>query len=204
MRIMPALKTKRLIIRPVQTDDSEAIYQHLQAIGWLDGDKTEAEQYDAAIHYAKWLSLNHVALARLYQPPYGDRAIVLRQTDELIGMCGLVPYISDFTVFPSFGGIDKGGLAQAEVGLMWAISPPYWRQGYGSEAAQALIDYAFNEMKLHRIIATTEHDNIASQAVMRKMGMRLEINPFPKPPWHQVLGLLEFDEWDNRKGQQHL
>jgi len=191
MRTMPALKTDRLIIRPVHEDDFEAIYQHRRAIGWVDESQTEAEQRADVRHYTKWLALNHTALARLYQPPYGDRAIVLRATNELIGMCGIVPYISDFSVFPSFGGTDKGGLAQAEVGLMWAISPAHWRQGYASETARALIDYAFNQMGLHRIIATTEYDNLASQAVMRKIGMRLEKNPFPEPPWHQVLGILE-------------
>ena len=191
MWIMPELQTERLIIRPVREDDFEAIYQHRRAIGWVDGNETEAEQRDYVGHYSQWLSLNHLALARLYQPPYGDRVIALRQIDKLVGMCGIVPYISDFSVFPSFGGTNTGGFAQAEVGLMWAINPEHWRQGYASEAAQALIDYAFNKMNLHRIIATTEHENLASQAVMRKVGMRIETNPFPEPPWHQVLGVLE-------------
>jgi RimJ/RimL family protein N-acetyltransferase len=191
MRTMPELKTERLTIRPVHDDDFEAIYQHRRAIGWVDENQTEAEQRANVRHYTKWLALNHMALARLYQPPYGDRAIVLRATNELIGMCGIVPYISDFSVFPSFGGANKGGLAQAEVGLMWAITPEYWRRGYASETAQALIAYCFVELRLHRVIATTEHDNIPSQAVMRKVGMRIEKNPFPEPPWHQVLGILE-------------
>jgi RimJ/RimL family protein N-acetyltransferase len=191
MNAMPELKTERLLIRPVREEDFEAIYQHRRAIGWMDDNQTEAEQRDVVGHYALWLSLNHLALARLHQPPYGDRVIARRQTDELIGMCGIVPYISDFSVFPSFGGTDKGGLAQAEVGLMWAINPEQWRKGYAAETAQALIAYAFNELKLHRIIATTVYDNIASQAVMRKVGMQIEENPFPEPPWHQVLGILE-------------
>ena len=197
MRIMPELTTERLIIRPVREDDAEAIYQHLHAIGWVDEVQSEAEQRERASHYTRWLSLNHTALAQLYQPPYGDRVIALRQMGTLIGMCGFVPYINDFSVFPSFGGTAEGGLAQAEVGLMWAISPKYWRKGYASEAAQALIEYAFQEMRLHRIIATTEHDNIASQAVMRKLGMKIERNPFPQPPWNQVLGMLTFAEWNS-------
>jgi RimJ/RimL family protein N-acetyltransferase len=195
---MPPLKTERLAIRPVRADESEAAYQHLRAIGWVDEAKIEAEQREAAYHYVQWLSMNHLALDRLHQPPYGDRAIALRETDKLIGLCGIVPYISDFSVFPSFGGTDEPGLAQAEVGLMWAISPAYWRQGYGSEAAQALVEYAFGDMRLHRLIATTEHDNIASQAVMRKLGFRLETNPYPEPPWHQVLGILNYAEWERQ------
>ena len=56
-----------------------------------------------------------------------------------------------------------------------------------------MIDYAFREMRLNRIIATTEYDNIASLAVMRKLGMRLEENTFREPSWMQVLGLLEIN-----------
>ena len=76
----------------------------------------------------------------------------------------------------------SSGFWTPEVGLFWAIDAAYRRQGYASEAAQALIDFAFNEMRLGRIIATTETDNLASQAVMRKLGMRICHNPLPTPP----------------------
>ena len=54
-----------------------------------------------------------------------------------------------------------------------------------------MIDYAFTRLKLRRIVATTTYDNAASIAVMRKVGMRIERNPYPDPPWLQVVGLLE-------------
>ncbi len=41
------------------------------------------------------------------------------------------------------------------------------------------------------MIATTEFNNVASQAVMRKLGMRLERNEYNQPPWLQVVGVLE-------------
>ena len=44
---------------------------------------------------------------------------------------------------------------------------------------------------LKRLVATTEYDNFASQAVMTKLGMRLERNPFPEPPWLQLVGILD-------------
>jgi RimJ/RimL family protein N-acetyltransferase len=46
-------------------------------------------------------------------------------------------------------------------------------------------------MHLGRIIATTEYDNLPSQAVMRKLGMALHRNQRPDPPWLQMVGLLE-------------
>ena len=65
------------------------------------------------------------------------------------------------------------------------------RHGYASEAAQALIDYAFQELRLKRIVATTSYDNIGSMGVMRKLGMRVEENLLGEPPWLQVVGVLE-------------
>jgi ribosomal-protein-alanine N-acetyltransferase len=190
MRSMPVLRTQRLHIRPVHMEDLEAIHQLYFSLKWTSDELPEAHQREIHRGYVQWLSLNHHELARIGQPPYGDRAIVLRQNHTLIGMCGVVPYVAGLHVFPAFGGKQRG-LTQAEVGLMWAIAPDHQRQGYATEAAQALIDYAFNEMHLNRIIATTGYDNIASQGVMRKVGMRVEENSFREPPWMQVLGLLE-------------
>ena len=54
-----------------------------------------------------------------------------------------------------------------------------------------LVAYGFAEMRLQRIVATTEHANTASQAVMSRLGMRLDRNPEPEPPWFQVVGILD-------------
>jgi ribosomal-protein-alanine N-acetyltransferase len=191
MRTMPVLETDRLRIRPFLPTDTDAVYQLHLAIGWVDDETTSAQQYETTRAYVEWGSMNHFQLARLYQPPYGDRAVELKATHALIGICGIVPYVGHFEHFPSWGGVPSE-METAEVGLMWAISPTYQRQGYATETAQALIDYAFNDMHLRRIIATTEYENIASQGVMQKVGMRLEQNCFTeKSPWFQVIGILE-------------
>ena len=78
-----------------------------------------------------------------------------------------------------------------EMGLFWAIDPDHQHQGYATEAAQALIDFAFQQLRVKRLIATTEYDNAASMGVMRRLGMHLEKNPLPDPPWLQVVGILE-------------
>jgi RimJ/RimL family protein N-acetyltransferase len=82
-------------------------------------------------------------------------------------------------------------LYSPEFGLYYALSPAYQRQGYATEAAQALINYAFTQLHLKRIVATTTYENVASIGVMRKAGMRIEKNPFPDPPGFQVVGILE-------------
>ena len=50
---------------------------------------------------------------------------------------------------------------------------------------------ALAELNLERIVATTMHDNHASIAVMRRLGMTIAANPLPEPPWFQVVGWLD-------------
>jgi RimJ/RimL family protein N-acetyltransferase len=100
-----------------------------------------------------------------------------------------------FDVFEQIPGLSRGGPPNAyrvaEFGLFWAIGPEQQRHGYATEAAQALIDFAFQQLRVKRLIATTEYDNAASIGVMRKLGMRVEKNPFSDPPWLQVVGILD-------------
>jgi hypothetical protein len=42
-----------------------------------------------------------------------------------------------------------------------------------------------------QIVAMTRYDNPASIGVMRKLGMRIEHNLLPDPPWLQVVGIIE-------------
>ncbi|MGO9454909.1 MAG: GNAT family N-acetyltransferase [Candidatus Binataceae bacterium] len=92
----------------------------------------------------------------------------------------------------SFGGLAPELAAfSAEVGLFWAITPTLQRRGIATEAAGAMIDYAFQTLRLGRILAGTEYDNVASIGVMRRLGMRIERNPYPVPEWFQIHGVLE-------------
>ena len=54
-----------------------------------------------------------------------------------------------------------------------------------------MVSYAFNQLRLRRIVATTENDNARSVGVMRRLGMRLERNPRPEPAWFQTVGILD-------------
>jgi [ribosomal protein S5]-alanine N-acetyltransferase len=54
-----------------------------------------------------------------------------------------------------------------------------------------MIAFAFRELRVARIIATTEYDNAASMAVMRRLEMRIERNALPDPLWLQIVGILD-------------
>ena len=190
MREIPNLETQRLLIRPFEMDDLQAIHTVLnRAFG--DGSRADdANAIEQRRPWLQWASVNPHELAKLSQPPYGDRASVLKATGALIGSVGLVPCLDAFDQLPSFGGTPNA-MRTTEMGLFWAVDPAQQGKGYATEAARILIDFVFREEKLKRIVATTEYDNFASQAVMTKLGMRLERNPFPEPSWLQMVGILE-------------
>lgn len=192
MRI-PTLETERLRIRPLEMDDLEACHRLYIDIEWIDTKLSDEVNRDQRRQWLEWAVRNDEQLALLHQPPYGDRAVVLKDGGCFIGLVGLVPLLAPFGQLPCFGRVE-GARFTPEVGLFWAISPRFQRRGYATEAARALVQYAFGTLKLGRIVAGTERGNSASMAVMRHLGMRLEENPFPEPPWFQVTGLLEASE----------
>jgi RimJ/RimL family protein N-acetyltransferase len=184
---MPVLETERLLIRPFTLGDLEAKQQLDVSLG----DSTTPEQQR---RWLEWSVLNYEQLALLRQPPYGDRTVVLAGTHALVGSVGLVPSLGPFDRFPALRRqltvVDEVHM-RPEVGLYWALDPAHRGQGYATEAARALIDYGFRRMGLQRIVATTDYDNAASQAVMRRLGMVLARNPYPDPPWCQIVAVIE-------------
>ena len=91
----------------------------------------------------------------------------------------------------------QGHLAEIDLLLVMSVHTGFGGQPFIPEvldkvrAARAVIDHSFAELSMARIVATTERDNLASIAVMRRLGMRVEHNPLPDPPWFQVVGWLD-------------
>ena len=173
---LPDLRTPRLVIRPLADADREACRAVL-----------EPPDEDAFARWFAWAVAAPAAFADLGQPPYGERAIVLAESDELVGLTGLVPSLGPFA---QLEGAPAGGPWEPELGLYWALSPEHRGRGYATEAAAALCRALFATLHAKRLIAMTEHANAASQAVMRRLGMTLLANPHPEPAWLQVVGVL--------------
>ena len=121
---MPVLITNRLIIRPFVLGDLDSVHSILD----LDtdfvggGDKPLSREERQA--WLEWSIGNHEQLGKLFQPPYGDKAIALRDGDEVIGVCGLVPCLGPFSQLPSLrdGESDRASYSTPEVGLFYAVS----------------------------------------------------------------------------------
>ena len=184
VRRIPPLETERLIIRELTMDDLERINNALnRSFGW---ETTLGERQ----RWLKWTVLGYEMFSMLEQPHYGERAIVLRETGEVIGAVGIVPYLDTFNRVTAFNRAPNAS-ATAEVGLFWAIDPDHQRKGFAPEAARALTEYLLTHEKLGRIIATTGYANLASQKVMAKLGMRMQRLEEPQPPDQFVVGVLE-------------
>jgi ribosomal-protein-alanine N-acetyltransferase len=84
-------------------------------------------------------------------------AIVLQSDGSLIGGMGL--------------NVDPGH-PRAELGY-W-LGTPFWRNGYATEAARAVVRYGFEILGLHRIYASAFRENTASARVLQKLGMTHE------------------------------
>ena len=94
---------------------------------------------------------------------------------------------------------DPVARTERRLWLEWSILNHVWfpalhQPPYGK---RAMVEYAFGELHLKHIIATTEAENLASQAVMRKLGMRIARNPLPTPPWLQVVGILNHPQYSD-------
>lgn len=109
--------------------------------------------------------------------------VVLKNEKILIGHIVFFDYFWDHTY---------------EIG--WVFNSLYHQKGYASEAAKAIVDYGFNIMKLHRIIATCQPENTSSYRVMEKIGMRREgyfkkCIPTEKGWWDEYYYAILKEEW---------
>lgn len=72
-------------------------------------------------------------------------------------------------------GFVRIGLSGVQAGkLGYAIAAGQWGHGYATDAARTLIDFAFDELKLHRITAAIGPDNAASISLVKKLGFTRE------------------------------
>jgi RimJ/RimL family protein N-acetyltransferase len=159
----------------------------------LDPGLGDDESWARKESWLRWTVDSYRELARLHQPPFGERAVVSREAGQFIGLSGYVPCFGPFGRLAAFGGreTDKRVLA---LGLFWAISPAFQRQGYATEAAGVLIRHAFDVMRCESIVATTDRGNGSSMGVMRRLGMTVHHQEGNEPGF-QVVGVLRREDF---------
>ncbi len=185
-----SIETERLIMRQFVSGDSLSFIHRI-----LDQEFGDAGSDRAALKdprsWLEWQILNQEWFERMRQPPYGDRAITLKKGNQVIGAVGYVPCLAPFEQIPELRSASQpSGYYTTEFGLFYAIDPEYQKQGYATEAARAMLKYAFKQLHVKRVIAMTDYANVASQNVMRKLGMIVTRNPLSEPRWLQTVGVL--------------
>jgi len=91
----------------------------------------------------------------------GRFVVVLKETNELIGWAGL-KYITEM-VNNKINFYDIG----------YRLNEKFWGKGYASEASFAWIEYGFSKMNIKVIEAAAHKDNIASNIILQKIGLKI-------------------------------
>lgn len=180
----PDMTTERLLVRRFTMEDLPALHRILDVeLKWAGREISLEDRGER---------LRGSIAAYDMDVPCGWRAVVRKEDDQILGMVRLnVDLLTPDAraLFSAAGVAPECLFATMEYYLGYAFSAACWGQGYATEAARAMIDYAFREMNLARILAETSEENTRSQNVMRRLGMRLV--RAPRPGWpDRVVGLL--------------
>jgi RimJ/RimL family protein N-acetyltransferase len=148
---MVELNTDRLLLRQWRDagrDPWAALCADPEVMQFLSSSRDRATS-DTAID--RWRS-------RIEKQGWSFWAIEIKSTGEFIGMAGLQVPAEPHPCLPC-----------TEIG--WRLARGYWGQGYASEAATRVLSFAFNDLKLHEVVASTAIGNKRSSAVMQRVGM---------------------------------
>lgn len=150
--IMKLLETERLISRNWRETDRELFHE-------INSDEQVMQFFP--IRRNRYQSDQMMDFLRdgIAQNQMGFTPIELKKTGECLGFCGL-HYCGEELKLPK-GTVEIG----------WRLSPRYWGKGYASEAARAWLEYGFAKMNLKEIVSFAVHNNHASIAVMKRIGM---------------------------------
>lgn len=144
------IETKRLILREMTLDDQQDIYN---IVANEETMKFYRKEF-LSMYAQRWITWN---LDNYKKYGFGLWAMILKDTGELIGDCGITIQNIDGELLPEIG---------------YHINKNFWRQGYGKEAASAVRDWAFNNTKYDCIYSYMTSDNVPSYSLAASIGMR--------------------------------
>lgn len=146
------LQTPRLILRSFREDDVDAmaeLFANPDFMRFSLGIYTERKKTVDFIE--KVMGWDRAGIPSAF-------AVTLRGENAIVGYCG-------FHHHPEVPG---------EVEIGYRLNPDYWNRGLITEAARAVRDHAFADLKLPRVISLVHPENIPSRRVAEKNGMKVE------------------------------
>lgn len=148
---MMVIETERLLLREMRLHDVDAL---LTTFSDAETMRFYPKPFDRQMMQA-WVEWNIRGYA---ERGFGLWVLILKESGEVIGDCGLV-------------GQQVDGTDEVEIG--YHVRHDLWGQGLATEAAQACRDYGFRQLKCDRLISLIHPANIASRRVAEKAGMHL-------------------------------
>lgn len=148
------LETKRLILRrlePGDLDNLYALYRDPEVRRYFPEGTLTLEETREEL---EWFLNGHPE-----HPELGLWATILKENRRFIGRCGLLPWTID---------------GKYEVEVAYLLAKEYWGKGLGTEAAQGVLDYGFNQLNIARLVCLIDKENLASIKVATKIGMAFE------------------------------
>lgn len=169
----PSLETPRLTARPIEAGDVaqlQALHQKAPVAEHIGGSWTldRSEQFVRG------------AVEHWQRQGYGQWMFAEKASGDVIGRSGLRHYYLD---------------GQDEIELLYAFEPAVWGQGYGTEAARAVLGFAFGDIKVDSVVSFTLPDNPGSERVMQKAGLTFEKEMIRLEPPAFLVYRLTRDDW---------
>ncbi len=150
------IETDRLILREYTLDDFDALFE-------IMSDPETMQHYPAPFDKEKtmrWIMWN---LENYEKYGFGLLAVVLKETGEFIGDCGITIQNIDGEMLPEIG---------------YHIHKKYWRRGFAKEAAQAIRDWVFQNTQYDTIYSYMKYTNVGSYSTAVANGMK-KVKEYP-------------------------
>lgn len=152
------IETKRLLLRNYKMDDFDALYE-------IMSDPETMKHYPAPFDADRtkgWITWN---LENYKKYGFGLWAVVLKETGEFIGDCGITIQNIDGEMLPEIG---------------YHIHKKYWKRGFAKEAAQAVRNWVFQNTQYDTIYSYMKYTNVASYSTAVANGMK-KVKEYPDP-----------------------
>lgn len=146
-----SFETERLILKPTLEEDAAFIFELLNSPKWLKyiGDRNIKSVEDATAYIQTRMK------PQLEKLGYANYTVIRKTDGAKMGVCGLY---------------DREGIDGIDIGF--AFLPDYEGNGYAFEAASRIKKAALDEFKIEHLNAFTTRENLASQKLIEKLGLR--------------------------------
>jgi RimJ/RimL family protein N-acetyltransferase len=181
------IETERLVLRVPRSEDAPSLLEAFadpEAMRYIgDGSTTDLAGAEEAV--GRWLER---------WDAWGIGMFVVERVEDarVLGRAGFLRWDPETW--------EIGG---RETELGWGLAREHWGHGYATEAATAWLDHGFGRLAFERIISITDHDNLRSLSVMRRLGMTFDHEAQVRDGeevFDAVIYAITRDRWLARRG----